>query len=176
MSNKMMWALVVEGATPDSGYFTLANFASKERAELEMAKLESSVDEIVSNTENDDWGGWDVFPSRYRIEPVPAVVEDDEEFKAHGYFLVFTAATFNEDRTRVTREIEHVTFGLSSAQMLDLDENSKYVIQALHETDKKYVQWQVPQYFDGENVVYESLCAFNVADIPLEVDVSEVGK
>lgn len=175
MSNKMMWALVVEGATPDSGYFTLGHFASKERAEQEMAKLESSVDEIESNTDKEVWGGWDIFPSRYRIEPVPAVVEDDEEFTAHGYFLVFPTATFNEDKTRLTREIEHASFVLASEQTLNMDEAEKEIIRNLRESGKKYAQWRAPEHFDGEDVVYESLCAFNVADIPLEVDVSEVG-
>lgn len=175
MSNKQMWSLVVEGATPDDGYFSLATFPSKERAEMERDKLENKMEEIEKNADKDAWGGWDVFPSRYRVEPMPAVVEDDEEFNTVGYFVVFPTAELNEDKTRATREIEHAQFILSTDQMLDLTEDEKKAIRELREGGKKYVQYRKPQHFDGEDVVYETLCTFNVADIPLEVDVAELG-
>lgn len=176
MSENQMWSLIAVGSTPDDGDYTVANFTTKERALQEKEKLEKIVKAIESNTDSSLWGGWSIFPSRYRVEPMPAMVEDGEEFSPKTYFLVFTTSTLSEDKTRLTREVEHVEFSISAGlegYMVNAQEQKAF--KEMQETGKKYVSWNTPVVSGNGTIVFETLFTLNAADIPLEDNASAVG-
>lgn len=175
MSAKMMWSVIVEGPTPDAGSYTLANFSTKERAEREKDKMEAAALEKEKNTDSSIWGGWSVFPNRFYVRPAPVVIEDDEEFTPLGYFLVFSTAGYNDDKTKIVRVIDHVEYVITyeGAALVSLTDHEVQQLKKLQEPGTKYVQWNTPSFY-ADDAIAETMAAFDINDIPLEVEVSEV--